>query len=358
MKKEPESALNVQAGVSAPPSINRNIRRHRKASQDPKELAEKVIQRDRLALGRAITLVESNRRQDYEAAQQVIDACVAASGQSLRVGITGVPGVGKSTFIEAFGQHLIQEGNRVAVLAVDPSSSVTGGSILGDKSRMPELSRNDNAFVRPSPSSGSLGGVTRKTREAILLCEAAGFNVVLVETVGVGQSESAVKAMVDCFLLLMLAGAGDELQGIKRGIMEMADLLAITKVDGENKTAAVRAQRNYENALHLFPPAPSGWSPKVLLSSAKTRDGIDEVWDAVREYEAFMKQKSLFEQNRREQSKQWLKDAIGDGLFRAFNGDADVKREYPQIEARVFAGEITPQKGARELLGKHFQDED
>ena len=310
-----------------------------------------ILAGSRTVLGRAITLVESTLPADQVLAQEVLQAVLPHTGRSLRVGITGVPGVGKSTFIEALGRFLVEtKGHKLAVLAVDPSSQRGGGSILGDKTRMPWLSAQPAAFIRPSPAGTSLGGVARATREALLLCEAAGHDVIFVETVGVGQSETTVHGMVDFFLLLMLAGAGDELQGLKRGIMEMADALCITKADHGNEQAARRARLDYQSALHLFPPAPSGQVQPVLLTSAVSGNGIAEVWDVIEQYAAATRQSSYFEQRRQEQQLQWLHHSIVQALEARFYADAAVRQRLPAVRAAVAAGQLTPFAAAGELL--------
>src|SRR5512133_3488660 len=286
-KKEFTSSLRVHKGIPQPPNINPDVlnksgrKRRKKYSED--EFVSGILSGNRTILSQAITLVESSLPQHYETAQVIVEKCLPYSSKSIRIGITGVPGAGKSTFIETFGLHITREGRKLAVLTIDPSSEQTKGSILGDKTRMEQLSVHPHAFIRPSPTTGALGGVARKTRETIILCEAAGFDTILVETVGVGQSETSVHSMVDFFLLLMLAGAGDELQGIKRGIMEMADMIAITKADGENIERAERAMSEYANALHLFPPPPSGWTPRVTTCSSRSGRGIPNIWDIVLE---------------------------------------------------------------------------
>ena len=303
-------------------------------------------------LGRAITLVESTLPTDQLLAQDVLQAILPHTGRSLRVGITGVPGVGKSTFIEALGRYLVETlGKKLAVLAVDPSSQRGGGSILGDKTRMPWLAAHPAAFIRPSPASGSLGGVARATREALLLCEAAGHDVVLVETVGVGQSETAVHGMVDFFVLLLLAGAGDELQGLKRGIMEMADALCITKADHGNEQAARRARLDYQSALHLFPPAPSGLAQPVLLTSAVAGTGLAEVWETVTNYAAHTRQSGYFEQRRQQQQLQWLRENIAQELETRFYAHSAVRERLLATQQAVAAGQLTPFAAATELLG-------
>ena len=310
-----------------------------------------ILAGSRTVLGRAITLVESTLPVDQVLAQEVLQAVLPHTGRSLRVGITGVPGVGKSTFIEALGRFLVEtKGHKLAVLAVDPSSQRGGGSILGDKTRMPWLSAQPAAFIRPSPAGTSLGGVARATREALLLCEAAGHGVIFVETVGVGQSETTVHGMVDFFLLLMLAGAGDELQGLKRGIMEMADALCITKADYGNEQAARRARLDYQSALHLFPPAPSGQVQPVLLTSAVSGSGIAEVWEVIEQYAAATRQSGYFEQRRQEQQLQWLHHSIVQALEARFYADTAVRERLPAVRAAVAAGRLTPFAAASELL--------
>jgi LAO/AO transport system kinase len=302
-------------------------------------------------LSRGITLVESKLPSDQELAHEVINQVLPHAGNSVRIGITGVPGVGKSTFIEAFGTYLVQEqGKKLAVLAVDPTSQRSGGSILGDKTRMDTLATNPQAFIRPSPAGKSLGGVTKSTRESIILCEAAGFDAIFVETVGVGQSETAVHAMVDFFLLLMLAGAGDELQGIKRGIMEMADAIAITKADGSNIDKAKAARAEYQNALHLYPPAASGWLPKVSTCSALQLTGLDTIWQIISEYVALTKQNGFFEEKRRNQNLQWMYEAIRQGLEEHFYAHQQVKAQLPHLAEQVKEGQKSAFAAAAELL--------
>jgi LAO/AO transport system kinase len=315
------------------------------------EYAAGILAGSRTMLGRAITLVESTLPADQALAEEVLQAVLPHTGRSLRVGITGVPGVGKSTFIEALGRYLVESrGHKLAVLAVDPSSQRGGGSILGDKTRMPGLAAHPAAFIRPSPAGGSLGGVARATREALLLCEAAGYNVIFVETVGVGQSETTVHGMVDFFLLLLLAGAGDELQGLKRGIMEMADALCITKADEGNEQAARRARVDYQNALHLFPPAPSGQPQPVLLTSAVRGTGLAEVWEVVETYAAATQQSGYFGQRRQQQQLQWLHQSIAQALEARFYANAAVRARLPDVQQAVAAGRLTPFAAATDLL--------
>jgi LAO/AO transport system kinase len=313
-------------------------------------LAEAVRGGDRRALAKAITLVESTRSDHQETAQQLLQTLLPATGRAVRVGVTGVPGVGKSTFIEAFGLYLIGLGKRVAVLAVDPSSARSGGSILGDKTRMPRLSSAAEAFIRPSPSAGSLGGVARRTREALLVCEAAGYDVVLVETVGVGQSEVAVASMVDFFLVLMLAGAGDELQGIKKGILELADALAVNKADGDNVANAERAAAEYASALRLFRHTSASWDPPVVTVSALHAIGMDRVWSLIEEHRRVLSATGELDARRREQLQAWFWSMIDDGLKRHFLSRDDVKRALPKMEQAVASATLTPTEAARRLL--------
>jgi LAO/AO transport system kinase len=310
-----------------------------------------ILAGDRLTLSRAITLVESTLPSDQELAQEVIQQLLPHAGNSVRIGITGVPGVGKSTFIETFGTFLTQtQDKKLAVLAIDPTSQRTGGSILGDKTRMESLASNPKAYIRPSPAGQTLGGVTRRTRETIILCEAAGFNVILVETVGVGQSETAVSEMVDFFLLLMLAGAGDELQGIKKGIMEMADAVVITKADGTNALKAKAARAEYQGALHLFPRTDSGWIPKVLTSSATENKGIPEVWKLVETYLEQTQNGTYFDQKRQAQNLHWLHESLRQTLLERFFAQPHVRSQLPVLEQKVEKGEISAFAAAEELL--------
>lgn len=317
---------------------------------DAGTISNRLLGGDYVALSQAITLVESTNPEHQTVARELIQACLAHTGNALRIGITGVPGVGKSTFIEAFGIHLIEKGHRVAVLAIDPSSPVSGGSILGDKTRMEKLSSHPMAFVRPTPSSLASGGVARHTRESIMLCEAAGFNIILVETVGVGQGEVAVHAMTDFFLLLMLAGAGDQLQGIKRGIMELCDGMAITKCDGENMLSAQRARSEYAGALHLFPPRESGWIPEVLTTSAYSGDGIDASWNMICKHENWMKDRGLFMANRHTQDVKWMHESIRGSLIDYLEGIAEWTVEVQRRENEVRSGMVSPFDAADALI--------
>jgi len=320
------------------------------APSRPDALAAEVRGGSRRALAKAITLVESTRADHQRAAQRLLEVLLPDTGRAARVGVSGVPGVGKSTFIEAFGLHLIGLGKKVAVLAVDPSSALSGGSILGDKTRMPRLAAAPEAFIRPSPSAGSLGGVTRRTREALLVCEAAGYDVVLVETVGVGQSEFAVASMVDFFLVLMLAGAGDELQGIKKGILELADALAINKADGDNVRAAQQAAAQYRSALNLFHHASAGWEPPVVTVSGLEGRGMDQVWSVIEEHRARLGRSGELERKRREQQRAWFWTMIDDGLKGHFLAREDVQRLLPEMEGAVASARLTPTEAARRLL--------
>jgi LAO/AO transport system kinase len=310
-----------------------------------------VLGGDRMVLARAITVIESNLPADGDLAARLLDAILPHTGESLRVGITGVPGVGKSTFIDALGMHLIRvRGESLAVLSVDPSSPISGGSILGDKTRMEKLAVEERAFIRPSPAQGHLGGVARRTRETILLCEAAGYRNILVETVGVGQSETAVRSMTDFFLLLMLAGAGDALQGMKRGIIEMLDGMAINKADGENKQAAERARNEYAGALHLFPASANGWSPPVLTCSSLTGEGIAEVWDMVLAHRELLAANGHLAAQRNSQALEWLNELTMLGLEDMFRRNHAVGKRLPQLREEVHQGRITPFAASRQLL--------
>jgi LAO/AO transport system kinase len=352
------SALSETTAPGRVSSLNPNLRRSRQSSRSLLSVEDYVCgiqDGNRVVLSRAITLLESTKPEHRERARAVLDRCLPETGDSLRVGITGVPGVGKSTFIEALGTRLADDGHRIAVLAIDPSSERSKGSILGDKTRMGALAAHENVYIRPSPTSGSLGGVARTTRETILLCEAAGFNTIFVETVGVGQSEITVHSMVDMFLLLALAGAGDELQGIKRGIMEMADALVINKADGSNRQAAQRAQRNYQNALHLFPPTDSGWSPPVLTCSAQTGHGIDAVWDTVSDYRDHVQASGHFEARRHDQARYWMQQTIEQRLVRDFFEDPAVNDRLPDVRKRVLEGTLSAFAAADRLLDAYRQ---
>lgn len=318
------------------------------------EYIEGIKNGNRTVLSRAITLIESTKDKHRELAQDIIEQCLPDTGDAIRIGITGVPGVGKSTFIEALGNHIINKGHRLAVLAIDPSSTRSKGSILGDKTRMEMLANDDQAFIRPSPTGGSLGGVARKTRETIYLCEAAGYDTIFIETVGVGQSETAVHSMVDFFLLLMLAGAGDELQGIKRGIVEMADTIAINKTDEAGEKAVQQAVREYKSALHLYPETESGWSPRVTTCSALTAEGIAGIWEFIREYINLTKENGYFQLKRNRQAKHWMYDTIDTRLNEHFFQHPKVKQQQSVIEQKVLQGELSSFQAAQQLLDLYF----
>ncbi|MEJ1223425.1 methylmalonyl Co-A mutase-associated GTPase MeaB [Sediminicola sp. 1XM1-17] len=332
------------------------IKSFRKKIPSSAALTEGILQGNKTALGRAITLVESTNIDHLERANEIIENTLGHTENSIRIGITGVPGVGKSTFIETFGLYLTGLGKKVAVLAVDPTSTISKGSILGDKTRMEELVKDPNAFIRPSPSGSSLGGVARKTRESIILCEAAGYDVILIETVGVGQSETAVHGMVDFFLLLKLAGAGDELQGIKRGIMEMADAIVINKADGDNLKKTKIAKTEFTRALHLYPPKENGWVPKVLTCSALKNTGIQKIWELVDGYLNDNKQQGGFLQKRREQNKYWLMQTVEDQLKQRFYQNKAVKILLDRLLLEVMDSKISPFKAAEKLLALHQKE--
>jgi len=320
--------------------------------EDLTYFVEGVLNGDRRILARTITLIESTLPAHRALARDIVDRLVPHAGKAVRLGITGVPGVGKSTFIESFGTMLVEDGHKVAVLAVDPSSTRSGGSILADKTRMEKLAVEENAFIRPSPSSGTLGGVARKTRESMLVCEAAGFDVMIIETVGVGQSETTVASMVDFFLVLMIAGAGDELQGMKKGVLELADALAINKADGDNVKKAERARKEYENALHYLRPATPTWTPPVLTCSAKddSRPGIQKIWETVLDHRQKLSATSELEEKRRRQAVDWMWDLINEGLQDRFQADPSVRRRLKELERAVADGETAPTAAAVQLL--------
>jgi LAO/AO transport system kinase len=345
--------LSVSKGIDQPPIINPYLNKNtskKRHNYSVAEYVEGILEGNISILGQAVTLIESSRADHQEIAQQVIEKCLPHAGKSVRLGITGVPGAGKSTFIESLGMFLVNSNRKLAVLAIDPSSERSKGSILGDKTRMEELSRAKNAFIRPSPSAGSLGGVARKTRETIVLCEAAGFDTIFIETVGVGQSEVAVHSMVDFFLLLQIAGAGDELQGIKRGIMEMADGIAINKADGSNIEKANVARVQLENALRLFPVPESGWHPRAQTCSSVTNAGVKEIWEMVCEYVDFIKANHYFNHKRSEQSKYWMYETINESLRNNFYNNEKIQSLLSGYENKVLNDEISSFIAAKELL--------
>lgn len=348
------SALSEKDGIIKPEIVSSQVAKHiqafRKQEFSAAELIEKIILGDKVALSRAITLIESTNPIHFEKANEVINGCLPFANKSVRIGITGVPGVGKSTFIEAFGKHLTNIGKKVAVLAIDPSSTLSHGSILGDKTRMEELVKDEDAFIRPSASGESLGGVARKTREAIILCEACGFDTIIIETVGVGQSETAVHSMVDFFLLLKISGAGDELQGIKRGIMEMADAVVINKADGENIQKAKMAQIEFNRALHLFPMKDSGWQPKVTTCSSITSDGISEVYAIILAYISQTTDSGYFNANREAQNQYWMMETINEQLKNSFYQHPEIIKQLESVKKQVLQHEISPFVGAKYLL--------
>ncbi len=354
-EKKQKIALNLMGGVEQPPQVNEKLLRQMRIRKpyldiNIEHLFKGIISGDRVLLGKAITLAESHLEKHQDAARILVDRCLPYAGKSVRIGVTGVPGVGKSTFIEAIGMSLIAGGHKIAVLAVDPSSERTKGSILGDKTRMENLSARKEAFIRPSPSSGTLGGVARKTRETIVLCEAAGYDVIFVETVGVGQSEVVVKSMVDFFLLLVLAGAGDELQGIKRGIMEMADAIVVHKADEDNLLKAQTKVRTYESALHYFPLPASGWTPKVIDCSSIIGYHIPEIWKMIEEYLQFTRNNSYFDQNRQEQEITILKQTLDEYLRNSFYNNPQIKGIINDFEILIRLKKISAYQAAGELI--------
>ncbi len=351
---EYDSALNVQEGVKQPEQISNfyleKMRQNKRNELPAETLVDGILHGDRVMLSRAITLVESSRFDHRRKAQQVIEQCLPYSGKSIRVGITGVPGAGKSTTIEALGKMLTALNHKLAVLAIDPSSERSKGSILGDKTRMEELSTDPNAFIRPSPSAGSLGGVARKTREIIILCEAAGFDTVIVETVGVGQSEVAAHSMVDFFLLLQLANTGDELQGIKRGIMEMADMIAINKCDIDPAKAGLAAQQ-FRNALHLFPMPDSGWTVPVTTCSAYSKEGLQEIWNKILEYVAFTKKNGFFYHKRQQQNLRILDETIENTLKERFYNTPGMEEQIEKARQEILENKVSAYTAAERLVG-------
>lgn len=326
------------------------FRKARQQEESIEKLYEGVLKGDRPTMARAITLIESNAEHHFQKGQELLKRLLPHSGQSLRIGITGVPGAGKSTFIETFGSFLCNLGYKVAVLAIDPSSSLTGGSILGDKTRMEELARNPRAFIRPSPSEGKLGGVHRKTRETMLLCEAAGFDVILIETVGVGQNEVIVRGMVDFFMLIAITGAGDELQGMKKGIMELADGIVVNKADGDNLPNALKTKAEYNQILHFLQPATKGWQTKAYTCSALKKEGIAELWDMLQQFEEVTKRSGVFEERRTLQTKEWLHAMIIDQLQLSFFQHPQIKQQLPQVENEIVVGKRTVTQAVEALF--------
>lgn len=357
MTHKNKSALFEKDGVSQPETTSKSsaekIKLSRKKRITTQEFVIQILAGNISILSRAITLVESTNINHQQQANEILEACLPYANKSIRIGITGVPGVGKSTFIESFGKYLTALGKKVAVLAVDPSSSVNKGSILGDKTRMEELVTDKNAFIRPSPSGNSLGGVAQKTREAIILCEAAGFDTIIIETVGVGQSETAVHSMTDFFLLLKLAGAGDELQGIKRGIIEMADAIVINKADSGNEENAKIAKIEFNRALHLYPPKDSGWQPKVLLASALHSKGINNIYTMIDDYITSAIKTSFFQEKRNNQNKYWLLETINQQLKNNFYTNSEIKVLLEDEFKKLENGKTTPFIAAKRLLSKN-----
>ena len=350
-----DSALTVTEGVEDQPIVNPYFVRKRRRALSTEQYVEGILKGDITILSQAITLIESNNPTHYAQAQEIIERYLPYAGKSVRIGITGVPGAGKSTFIEAIGGMVASLRHKLAVLAIDPSSERSGGSILGDKTRMESISSNPDIFIRPSPSAGSLGGVARKTRETIVLCEAAGFDVIFIETVGVGQSETAVHSMVDMFLMLQISGAGDELQGIKRGIMEMADMMVITKADGENIHKAELAKVQYQGALHLFPMPESGWRPKVYTCSSVAQTGLEEVWKGVEEYLDHIEANGYYEANRNRQNKYWMYESINEALKSSFYQNPEIAERIEDVEAKVLDAKMSSFIAAKELLDIYFK---
>jgi LAO/AO transport system kinase len=358
-QKLPHSALNEKPGISAPATVSaaavENIHQFRKIQPSANELVNGIVAGNITALSRAITLVESTNTDHLTKANEVINACLPYANKSVRIGITGVPGVGKSTFIEAFGLYLTGLGKKVAVLAVDPSSTISHGSILGDKTRMEELVKDKNAYIRPSASGETLGGVARKTRETITLCEAGGFDIILIETVGVGQSETAVHSMVDFFLLLKITGAGDDLQGIKRGIMEMADAIVINKADGDNIRKAQLAKVEFKRALHLFPAKKSGWIPTTSTCSSLNNEGIAEVWKTIEDFLKLTQENQHLFEKRKEQNQYWMLETVNEQLKTNFYNHPEIKKILDSTKKAVQNDEISPFAAAQLLLETYFK---
>ncbi len=351
-----EFTTTVVKGVEVSHEVTHQLHSIKRPIQlSVEEYVEGVLKGDRTIFARAITLVESNSTKHIEKAQEVLKQILPYTGKSIRIGITGVPGAGKSTFIESFGLYLIDKGYKPAILAIDPSSTVSRGSILGDKTRMEELCRKHEAFIRPSPSGGTLGGVTRKTRETILLCEAAGFDVILVETVGVGQNEVTVRSMVDFFLLILISGAGDELQGIKKGVIELADSILVNKADGDNIIRANAAASEYNMALHYLSPSSEGWKTKAYTCSAKSKTGIDEIWSVIKQFENVTKDNNSFEERRQRQMIEWLHSMLEEHILHDFFNHPIIKNKFPQVTKEILNGHLTPTAGVQDLLSLYRQ---
>ncbi len=351
-----EYACSVMPGVPLASGHNAAAALHAapmkaKAALTAEDYARGILAGDRVMLSRAITVIESNAAKHFELGQEIIQKILPHSGKAMRVGITGVPGAGKSTFIEAFGSYLCGEGCKVAVLAVDPSSSLSKGSILGDKTRMENLAREKNAFIRPSPSGGSLGGVTRKSRETMLLCEAAGYDVVLVETVGVGQSETMVRSMVDYFLVVVITGAGDDLQGIKKGIIELADSILVNKADGDNKMKAMTARADYDQILHYLRPATEGWKTRAYTCSSITKEGIADMWRVIKDFRENVTASGVFFKRRKEQTIEWVRAMTAEYLQNKISQNAELTKCREDIERKVIEGAITPTVAAKAVIG-------
>ncbi|MBQ1343392.1 MAG: methylmalonyl Co-A mutase-associated GTPase MeaB [Firmicutes bacterium] len=353
-KKDTAFASFVMTGISESNDALRLSQQATVAAKPPKMTVDDyvagVLEGDRMKLSRAITMVESNAPKHFAMAQDIVQQLLPHTGKAVRIGITGVPGAGKSTIIEALGCLLCQQGHKVAVLAVDPSSSVTGGAILGDKTRMEQLSREKNAFIRPSPAGGTLGGVSRKSRETMLLCEAAGYDVILVETVGVGQSETTVRSMVDFFLVVVLTGAGDDLQGVKKGVIELADAILVNKADGDNKTKALVTRADYEQILHYLRPATEGWTTKAYTCSAYTGEGIPEIWDVAMEYINQMKETGQLESRRQQQNLTWVREMTDDYFRNLIYKNPAIAQPREAIENRVLDGSLAPTKALSEIV--------
>lgn len=354
-----KSALNVNEGIEQPNTLNNDSIQKFKSVRKPElgadEYINGIVRSDITILSKAITIVESNKIEHFDIARSIVEECLPYSGNSIRIAITGIPGAGKSTFIETLGEEFLNKGDRIAVLAIDPSSEKSQGSILGDKTRMERLSQNKNVFIRPSPSSGTLGGVARKTRETIILCEAAGFNKILIETVGVGQSETVVRSMVDFFILLMISGAGDELQGVKRGIMEMADLIVINKADGDNIEKAKITKTEFENAIHYFPVNESMCLPKVLTASSLKRIGIKRIIEEINNYIKITDVNSFFKKNRKSQNIFWLHESIKESILKKFYDNEDFNNEIICFENLVLESKISSYSAAKKLINKYFK---